>query len=72
MKLSDCKEGESVVIQKIEADEIIVKRMNLIGLAVGTRLSVARESFGSVLVVFGGKMVALGKSLAEGVTVSCE
>lgn len=72
MKLSECQEGSDVVISSINFDGLTLKRMELLGLKAGRRITVAKASKGSVLIVYGGKMVAIGKRLSEEVEVVCE
>lgn len=69
MKLSEIKEGQCFFIKDINTDDITIKKLQLMGIESGKKMRVAKESFGSVLVVFGGKMVALGNQLTNKVIV---
>ncbi len=69
MKLCDCREGQEIVIKSINSDEITLKRLELMGITVGAKVLVAKESGGSVLATVGGKMIALGHALTQEVTV---
>ncbi len=71
MLLSDCKDGQNIEILKIDAENITKKRLELLGFSVGEKVSVAKNSFGSVLVIVSGKMLALGKAVTDGVEVKC-
>ncbi len=68
-KLSQCKTDETVTVKNIEIDEIVKKRLNLMGFCEGQTITVLKRSSWTTLIVFGGKMIALGEEICEGVTV---
>lgn len=68
-KLSDCETDDTVVIKNVEIDEIQKKRLYSMGFCEGQKITVLKRSNRTILIVFGGKMLALGVDICEGVTV---
>ncbi|MGN0819713.1 MAG: ferrous iron transport protein A [Christensenellaceae bacterium] len=68
-KLSQCNANDTVTIKNVEIDEIQKKRLFSMGFCEGQKITVLKRSNRTMLVVFGGKMLALGAVICEGVTV---
>lgn len=69
MFLKDCTDGQEVEIVSIDAEKITKKRLELLGFCKGEKITVAKNSNGSVLIIVSKKLLALGRAITCGVIV---
>ncbi|GEM_PF-1400619 len=68
--LAECPPGATVVLQDIEAGHRLRARIAALGLVPGVRLHVLRQhGRGPVLIALHGSRLALGRGIAERMTV---
>ncbi|MBR4721129.1 MAG: ferrous iron transport protein A [Clostridia bacterium] len=68
MVLSDAKAGFDYTIDRIELDFKVTRRLQVLGLTHGTKISVLnRKSFGPVIIRVRGTRFAIGKRFCDGI-----
>ena len=70
MKLREGEIGHTYLVQKVEVDDTITRRLEALGVNEGTPVDVLnRKGAGSVIIKVRGTRLALGKRLSSGITV---
>ncbi|NPA62601.1 MAG: ferrous iron transport protein A [Methanococci archaeon] len=68
--LAFTKEGEEVIVKKIDAGAGATQRLTSMGINVGSKLKVVRNQNGPVIVSVRGSNIAIGRGLA--MKIMCE
>lgn len=69
-KLNECWIGRSYVVESVQVDEGITRRLEALGVNEGTPIRILnKKGSGSVIIKVRGTRLALGKRLSEGITV---
>ena len=70
MILSEAKPGCDYTIEKIELDLKVKRRLQILGMTHGTRISVLnRKTFGPMIIKVRGTRFAIGKNFCDGIFV---
>ena len=74
MNVTELKAGEAGIVTGIEADEKAVRRLAMLNVFVGAQVILVRRAplGGGVMLEAGGVRLALGKNLAEKISVEQE
>ena len=68
MVLSDAKAGSGYTIKKIELDLKVTRRLQVLGLTHGTKISVLnKKALGPVIIRVRGTRFAVGKRFSDGI-----
>lgn len=68
MVLSDAKAGSCYTVEKIELDLKVTRRLQVLGLTQGTKISVLnKKAFGPVIIRVRGTRFAVGKRFSDGI-----
>lgn len=70
LKLNECGIGSRYVVESVQVDEGITRRLEALGVNEGTPVYILnKKGSGSVIIKVRGTRLALGKRLSEGITV---
>lgn len=70
LKLNECAIGGRYVVDSVQVDEGITRRLEALGVNEGTVVNILnKKGSGSVIIKVRGTRLALGKRLSDGITV---
>lgn len=73
MKLSEGIKGNTYIINSIDLDERVTRRLQMLGMTRGTRLSVLNKKHaGPMIIKVRGSRYALGRKFCRGINVEAE
>ncbi len=69
LQLYDVKTNSSYIISKIELEDIVKHRLEILGMTEGARVFVATRANDAIIIKVRGTKFALGKEFAKGIKV---
>lgn len=68
MKLSEAKKGSSYIVEKIELDLKVKRRLQMLGMTHGTKIEVLNKKIsGPMIINVRGTRFAIGKRFCDGI-----
>ena len=72
MQVVDGNIGTTYIVEKINLDEVVERRLEILGMTEGVKISILnKKNGGAVILRVRGSRFALGREIAEGIRIGC-